>query len=276
MKLSRNVLVGSLATVGMVLGAVAPAVTAQAAKTSGVVDADGNVTKSTTTDASGMEEAGQLGKGNLAIAYDKDGTGTETGTAEAYSNAAVQVINGVLVLDKVPDFNFGAAAQKTTKALQDNTKHEGNYEATDGNDEGVLQVTESRSKAPGFTLQAKLADFVNADGSKITKGGLGGDFELNLEAAPLTLNDEAYTNGNIPYTTLAQNLKAGGDAATVMSQAGKVGTFAAKFNTADLASLYVGDMGKTDADSPSVQSVHSTVTWTLNAKATATPSTPEA
>lgn len=160
--------------------------------------------------------------------------------------------------------------------MQDNTKNEGNYEATDGNDEGVLQVTESRSKAPGFTLQAKLANFVDANNAAITAGGKGADFKLNLEASPLSLNDKAFTNGNIAYTTDAATLAAGGDAATIMSQAGNTGTFSAKFNTADLASLYVGDMGKTDADSPSVQSVHSTITWTLNAKATATPSTPEA
>lgn len=50
MKLSRNVLVGSLATVGMVLGSLAPAVVAQAATTSGVVGSDGNVTGTKASD----------------------------------------------------------------------------------------------------------------------------------------------------------------------------------------------------------------------------------
>lgn len=46
MKLSKNVLVGSLATAGMVLGAVAPALTAQAATTTGSFDSTtGKLTK---------------------------------------------------------------------------------------------------------------------------------------------------------------------------------------------------------------------------------------
>lgn len=66
MKLSRNVLVGSLATVGMVLGAVAPAVTAQAATTTGKVDDDGNVTG--VADLKDPQPADE--NGGLAIAYD--------------------------------------------------------------------------------------------------------------------------------------------------------------------------------------------------------------
>ena len=44
MKLSSKVLAGSLASAGMVLSLVAPALTAQAATTTGKVDDNGNVT----------------------------------------------------------------------------------------------------------------------------------------------------------------------------------------------------------------------------------------
>ncbi|MFC6177426.1 WxL domain-containing protein [Companilactobacillus huachuanensis] len=276
MKLSKNVLVGSLAVSGMVLGAIAPALTAQAATTSGTVDADGNV--QAVKDADGnitTADAGQLGKGNLAIAYDEkgDGAAATTGTATAGSNAAVQVINGVLVLDKVPDFNFGAAAQETTKVMQDNTKTASNSEAVDGNADGILQVTESRSQVPGFTVSATLGNFVNSDNSAITTGGKGADFSLNLKATDLTLNDAAWMNGNIAKQTSAATLPSDGTTSKNVLQESTgnytTGTYAAKYdeNATDPTSLYVGNMGKTGTDAPSVQAVHSTITWTLAAAA---------
>ena len=279
MKLSSKVLAGSLASAGMVLSLVAPAITAQAAKTSGVVDADGNVNK--TTDASGLEDAGVLGKGNLAIAYDEKGDASgETGTATAQSNAAVQVINGVLVLDKVPDFNFGAAAQKTTKSLQNNDRPANNQNTAieqDGNDAGTLQVTESRQSVPGFTLSASVGNFVGAKEAAITGGGEGKDFILNLGASPLTLDTKPLMNGNVAKDTNAVAITSDGTSSgNVMDEAKgaySTGTYATNFDAkSGLVSLYVGDMGNKAADTPSVQAVHSTITWTLNAKpATVTP-----
>lgn len=274
MKLSRNVLVGSLATVGMVLGAVAPAVTAQAAKTSGVVNSDGTVSK--TTDASGMEDAGQLGKGNLAIAYSDKTTG---GSAEAYSNAAVQVVSGVLVLDKVPDFNFGAAASGSVKGLQDNSKVNNDASAVDGNDEGTLQVIESREKTPGFTLTAALGQFKDANGTAVTGTGDKPDFILNLAAAPLQLNGEDLKNGNIDITTQAAEMKATDNAATgaqpiMTMEDGKyeAGTYSTQFNNADMAKLTVAS-GIGDGSNPSVKALHSTITWNLTANPTPDAST---
>jgi len=190
MKLSRNVLVGSLAVSGMVLGAIAPAVTAQAATTTGQVDATtGLVTRTA------EKSAGQLGKGNLAIAYDGDGA---TGTASATSNASVQVVNGVLVLDKVPDFNFGAAASGSVKGLADNsrgtsTTTEENTDGTapiDGNDEGSLQVIESRAGLGGFNVTAALGQFKDAEGTAAASTATTGnkDFILHLSPADMTLD----------------------------------------------------------------------------------------
>ncbi|MBL3531347.1 WxL domain-containing protein [Companilactobacillus zhachilii] len=281
MKLSRNVLVGSLAATGMVLGLVAPSLTAQAATTSGVVK-DGTV--SPTTDLVKGEDAGQLGKGNLAIAYDgKDATNENdvTGHATAKSNAQVQVVSGILLLDAVPDFNFGAAAQDSTKGLVDNTKTNYEKDAIDGNG-GSVQVIESRSKTPGFTLTAGLGNFKVAsgdgagDGTALADAGKGADFTLHLAASPIFLNGEALKNGNVAINTTAADIKSTGaasDAGTVMSFVGgqyETGTYSAKFDTSDLAKLTVGKTGA-DGTTPSVQSLHSTVTWDLNAAPVAAP-----
>ena len=86
----------------MVLGAVAPAVTAQAATTSGKFDENGKlqqVTPNENVNGLGSENAG------LAIAYDA-GDGSTVGTATAESNANVNVVSGILTLDAVPDFGF--------------------------------------------------------------------------------------------------------------------------------------------------------------------------
>ena len=80
-------------------------------------------------------------------------------------------------------------------------------------------------------------------------------------------------NGNIAQETSAATLKADGKTpGTVLTEVGgnyAVGTYAAKYDAeaTDPTSLYVGDMGKADTDSPIVQAVHSTITWTLAAAA---------
>lgn len=142
MKLSRNVLVGSLATVGMVLGAVAPAVTAQAATTTGKFN-NGTLEQVKSTDVGSLADADHKVQDPeaLAIAYDK-GDGATYGSATAESNANVTVVSGILTLDAVPDFGFGNAASGTTVSLKSN---EATGDAQDGNDSGLLQVTDSRA-----------------------------------------------------------------------------------------------------------------------------------
>lgn len=97
MKLSSKVLAGSLASAGMVLSLVAPALTAQAATTSGEFDSTGAL-QNKTSDVGSLTTDGHA----LAIAYDsmpKDDTPATYGTATATSNANVNVISGILVLD---------------------------------------------------------------------------------------------------------------------------------------------------------------------------------
>jgi len=285
MKLSRNVLVGSLATVGMVLGSVAPALTAQAARTSGVTGADGtSVEQTKSTDADGMESAGQLGKGNLAIAYTSTDNKT-TGPAAAYSNASVNVVSGILVLDKVPDFNFGTAASGSVKGLVDNSKgsqtateateNDEGTAAIDGNDEGNLQVIESRANdaLSGFTVSAGLGAFKASD--ETDTYGTADPFVLNMKPADLTLNGAAFKNGNVNYQSENATVTAPKDKDDTTAKASDVmnvvagqkgytaGTYAAQFNTDKLVSLSVpAGIGS----GQTVKSLNSTITWTLKAQ----------
>ncbi len=244
MKLSRNVLVGSLATVGMVLGAVAPAVTAQAATTTGKVGSDGKVTQTESTDV------GQLGSGDPAIAFD-GGDGSTYGTATANSNANVKVVSGVLVLDQVPDFGFGSAASDSTVSLKDNNA---TGTAVDGNNKGVLSVIDARSETPGFTLSANLGQFTGTDGEAATNGN----------QFVLTLNPEEIFDGNgESASTTASPIKtstaamtstgAAADGKIVMqptAKSYKVGTLKTTFSDADAASLYVPKVSNNDVKNP--------------------------
>ncbi|WP_125763290.1 WxL domain-containing protein [Companilactobacillus hulinensis] len=272
MKLSKNVLVGSLATTGMILGLVAPATTAFAAKTSGVVDpTTGAVTKSTTTDASGMEDAGTLGAkdSKLAIAFD-DASGVEgnMGSAEASSTANVQVMSGILTLDAVPNFGFGNAAAGSTVKLQNNDKSTITTDGADGNEDGLLQVTESRSAAPGFTLTAQLQGFKDKDGN--AAGGQSDDkYALNLSAMDLKngTDDNVSVDPVNPLKTTGDAITTGaaGNVMDLAKSSYKTGVVSALFTNPDDASLYV-PKDATDGSKAEVKSLSSVITWTLTAK----------
>ncbi len=270
MKLSRNVLVGSLAVSGMVLGALAPALTAQAATGSGQFDSTGTLVKKD-TDVGPLTTDGH----ELAIAYDSmDAAKPDTGTATATSNANVNVISGILVLDAVPNFGFGSGAAGSTVALSPKEKTSGT--GVDGNDNGVLQVTDARadkdtSATKGFALNASMAAFTDTKGGTI-EGGNG--FTLNL--TPQAIVDgsgENATTGATDITTGTAALDSKGTAATVMSPAAggyKVGTLKAAYDTAAAASLVIPKgVDGTDNSTPSTKAMQSVITWTLNADPTA-------
>lgn len=273
MKLSKNVLVGSLATTGMILGMVAPATTAFAATSTGAVDkTTGAVTQQDAT------EVGSLNDGALAIAYDK-GDGSTVADATAKSNANVTVVSGILTLDAVPDFGFGNGAAGSTVTLKNNDRDaNADASAEDGNNEGLLQVTESRvdkdNVAPGFTLTAALAPFT----SKQDASGTGvNDFTLNLASQGLVdgkgenVTTSTSTSGaiNSEAAALTSDSKAG----NVMSlKAGtyKTGSISTNFTKADGdkaagATLDIpDDAGKVSTpDKASAKSFNSTITWTL-------------
>lgn len=278
MKLLRNVLVGSLATAGMVLGAVAPALTAQAATTTGEIDTDGSVKY---TAQKNIGKLSNPDNGQLAIAYDsKDGA--NDGIATATSNAAVKIVSGVLVLNEVPDFNFGSAVSGQTKNLVDNSK-DANAQGEDGNDQGNLSVLESRdlTKATGFNLQAQLGDFVDASTSKAQ--------ELTSSPFTLKLASQGITDGQNPITglsTVAANLTSGstGKAETVMDVSKAAN--GASYKDGEYLAKFAANQGSTSAaqlvipsDIPAastgkVSSLNAPITWTLTTKPEATTTTP--
>lgn len=272
MKLSSKVLAGSLASAGMVLSLVAPALTAQAATTTGQFDKDGTYKQVPASDVGSLTKDGH----DLAIAYDSmpsDATTATYGTATATSNANVNVISGILVLDAVPNFGFGSGASGSTVALNPNQTTSGT--GVDGNDEGTLQVTDARadkttSATKGFALNATLGAFTDSTGKALTAGG--SDFTLNL--TPQSIVDgtgKNVTTGATDVTTNATALKSDDSAATasVMSpKAGSynVGTLKAAFDSAKAASLVIPKgVDGADNSTPSTKAMQSMITWTLNA-----------
>ncbi|APX72032.1 WxL domain-containing protein [Companilactobacillus allii] len=281
MKLSKNVLVGSLATTGMILGMVAPATTAFAATTSGLVGSDNKVTP--TTDLKEGQDAGVLGgkDSDLAIAYDA-GDGSTVGSATATSNANVTVVSGILTLDAVPDFGFGSGASGTTVNLKSNAA---TGDGVDGNNEGLLQVTESRSQTPGFTLSAQLGAFKDATTSdavtttsafnlNLPKQGL-----VNAKGENIGKVGDQYTTGNVVSTgndTSKTNID--GAATDVMDVSGDytTGPISASYKDANSASLDIAN-GIGDGTAPgTAQSLKSEITWTLTAKPSTNAATPKA
>jgi len=286
MKLSRNVLVGSLAVSGMVLGALAPAMTAQAATTTGSIGTDGSVSHVDKT------EIGQLSKpdnGQLAIAYESD-LGAGDGIATATSNAAVKVVNGVLVLNEVPDFNFGSAVAGQTKDLVDNTR-DSNAQGQDGNASGNLSVLESRqisedgttNGATGFDLTAQLGAFVDASTGKAQTVSTKGNFVLNLLPQSVTDGQNVITGLKTSAAALDASDTSATAAKSVMSvssatnkDAYKDGEYLASFKAADSttgakagATLAIPNDIKASAKGE-VSSLNAPITWTLTAKSAAT------
>lgn len=250
-----------------------PAVTAQAATTSGEFNETGD--KLTYIEAG--KDVGSLNDSNhgLAIAYDGE-TGdpaTQTyGKASATSNANVKVISGVLVLDAVPNFGFGSGASGSTVSLNPGQATTG--DGVDGNDNGILQVTDARADqtsgaTKGFTLNAQMANFSNSSSETAVKNADG--FVLNLKGQELLAGDgNSAATGATPITTVdGASITSNAKDTAVMAPAGgtyKVGTLKASFDKADSASLYIpSGVATNDTANPSVQSLQSVITWTLDA-----------
>lgn len=271
MKLSRNVLVGSLATVGMVLGAVAPAVTANAATTTGKVDDDGNVTG--VADLTKPEPAAD--NGGLAIAYD-DGQGN-AGKATMDSNANVKVADGVLMLDAVPDFGFGTGAIGSKVNLQEN-KYDSQEE--DSNNNSAVKVIESRKTAAGFTLSAGITGFASSDADAAVQ-----PFTLNLGKTALVdgdgnnvttadtgsaANDDLYTTPISISGTTKDTMGQEGTLAALAAGSYKTGVINMSFAPEDKnVSLDLSKGTAINGSNPSVKSYNAKITWTLTATATA-------
>lgn len=259
MKLSRNVLVGSLAVTGMVLGAVAPAVTAQAATTTGKVDSNGNVTGTTVADGK-YTQVDAADNGGLAIAYD-NGKDNTVGSASMESNANVKVINGLLVLNAVPDFGFGSAAMGTKVGLESNKYDQAGADSTNAD---AVKITESRTDAPGFSLAAQIGHFTASSNDSQ-------DFTLSLLPTSLTDSD-----GNSASSVKTSSVSMSGKDTTPATLLNldkctyNVGQINASFAPSDKnVFLKLGETASsTTPDKASVKSYNANITWTLTAKPT--------
>ncbi|WP_166667243.1 WxL domain-containing protein [Companilactobacillus nuruki] len=267
MKLSSKVLAGSLASAGMVLSLVAPALTAQAAQTSATVGTDGTVTGNTVADGkyalSSTDKS--LPNGGLAIAYD-NGKTTDVGSATAESNANVKVINGLLVLDQVPDFGFGTAALGSTVNLNNNKYDD---QATDSENASAVKVIESRQNQPGFTLGAQMTAFKSGSDSQAFVMTLNptdlvddnGDNVSTVTGTSLKTDEAQITAGTTSDTTIADLAKGSYKNGTISADYSKATS--AKLNLVTNPASNGGDPSKA-----SVKSYNSTITWTLTAKPT--------
>ncbi|WP_334332147.1 WxL domain-containing protein [Companilactobacillus sp. HBUAS59544] len=276
MKLSKSVLAGSLATAGIVLGAIAPAVTAQAATSSGSIDANGNLQHEDPA-----INVGKLGDkdSKLAIAYDATDTDKNrvTGEATAQSNANVTVQTGLLTLDAVPDFGFANAAEGTEVALDNN-----NYdnEGADSQAKGKLTVTESRENQPGFVLSAAITAFgVNktdeATGKTSVDPASAKSYILHL--TPAELKNDTGENVGTGLKTNEVNIS-GTDVATAGTSADVMDLASGTYASGPINASFTADdndaflnLKTADANKNSgAKSYNATITWTLNAAAKAT------
>lgn len=250
-----------MALAGITLGALAPT-TAQAAHTGVIVDDKGNANATTTEGGEYVD----LGKGASAYATVKQ-------SADATSDANVQVVSGFLSLDAVPDFSFGRAiAGKTANLINGQSAIK-----DDGNQDGLLQITESRktdgdpkdpaAKNTGFNLSAQLGQFENSANPE-TKNS---DFKLNLMAQPLRSAEDGSPAGiNTNAVTLNADGKTTQNVLSATPKDGLYGTYKVLFNSNDSASLYV-PKGTDTQDS--VSKWKGVITWTLSTTAAQTPNT---
>lgn len=185
------------------------------------------------------------------------------GSVSGNSDATVKVEEGFLTLDAVPDMNFGLTAQSKTANKNLPLINNQGLISDDGNDSGLLKVTDSRTSTAGeegstttttmpWQLTATLGDFANVDGTAVANLS---DWAINLKQT-----SGENTSGKMP--SLYQPKLVSGDKTQhrVMqsAQGTGYGSTSVYYNKANTASL---DMG---ANVPAGQ-YDAPITWTLNA-----------
>ena len=185
------------------------------------------------------------------------------GSVSGNSDATVKVEEGFLTLDTVPDMNFGLTAQSKTANKNLPLINNQGLISDDGNDSGLLKVTDSRTSTSGeegstttttmpWQLTATLGDFANVDGTAVANLS---DWAINLKQT-----SGENTSGKMP--SLYQPKLVSGDKTQhrVMqsAQGTGYGSTSVYYNKANTASL---DMG---ANVPAGQ-YDAPITWTLNA-----------
>ncbi|RHW51377.1 hypothetical protein DS831_04970 [Bombilactobacillus bombi] len=241
--MKMNKLFSSIAASAMVLTALAPAAVANAA-----------TGHPTAVSGSGV---GAYTDGNLPMATSA-AENVQDGSATAQSDASVKVIDGFLVLQSVPDFGFGTSVAGQTVPLYDFS----DIAKNDGNQNGQLQVIDSRQSTPGakdgmgFNVTAKLDNFTSSE----AKPQKGGNFALTFGRITEEKSGSAF---NLITDKDARAEEGATTPTTVLNALDKHSygnhTFYYKANSND-AKLSV-------PDNTSAGSWTSVITWTLNGKA---------
>ncbi|GAK31802.1 conserved protein [Weissella oryzae SG25] len=187
-----------------------------------------------------------------------------SGSVSGKSDATVKVEQGYLTLDAVPDMNFGMTAQTKTANKNIPLVSNAGLIDDDGNDSGMLKVTDSRGTDDGKTvttmpwnLTAQLGSFSSASGAALTSSS---DWAIHLNQ---TAGTNSVSAANMP--AVYQPVLTSGDNAEHQvlksSQGNGTGSTTVYYNKANDASL---DMG---ANVPAGQ-YDAPITWTLNATPT--------
>lgn len=185
------------------------------------------------------------------------------GSVSGNSDATVKVEEGFLTLDAVPDMNFGLTAQSKTANKNLPLINNQGLISDDGNDSGLLKVTDSRTSTSGkegstttttmpWQLTATLGDFVNVDGTAVANLS---DWAINLKQT-----SGENTSGKMPSLYQPKLVSGDNTQHRVMqsAQGTGYGSTSVYYNKANTASL---DMG---ANVPAGQ-YDAPITWTLNA-----------
>ena len=185
------------------------------------------------------------------------------GSVSGNSDATVKVEEGFLTLDAVPDMNFGLTAQSKTANKNLPLINNQGLISDDGNDSGLLKVTDSRTATSGaavstttttmpWQLTATLGDFANVDGTAVANLS---DWAINLKQT-----SGENTSGKMPSLYQPKLVSGDNTQHRVMqsAQGTGYGSTSVYYNKANTASL---DMG---ANVPAGQ-YDAPITWTLNA-----------
>lgn len=208
-----------------------------------------------------------------------DGTVVDSKT----STVSVTVLSGILTLDAVPDFSF-RAVDGAKVSLKSNTTDNSNNSAgaatandgnSDGNNTGLLQVTDSRVSisdnnpiSAGFTLGAKISTLqpFNSDDKPIS------GFELTLNPQALINaqgNSIDINNSHALFSNKAvlSDTKTS-DTNVIDLDSGEYspGVVSATFSQfTDGASLYL-PKGSTGTSTKEKREYNAVITWTLTPK----------
>lgn len=171
------------------------------------------------------------------------------------SDATVKVVDGFLSLDAVPDMNFGLVANAATTNKDVPLINNQGLISDDGNDAGLLKVTDSRTASEGtgktWQLTAGVGKFTNINGNAVSNPSY---WAINLKQTSVE-----NSLGKMPIL-YQPKIVSDGDAQSVMQSGvgGVNGSTSVYYNKANTVSLDMGaNVAPGQYDAP--------ITWTLSA-----------